>query len=216
MTGELIDAIEQRDEGRVRALVEGDGACAEERDASGVSALMLTHYYRLDDTAVRAARRSPLDVFEAATVGDVARLRELLDADPDLARARSADETTALHFAAFFIQPRAASLLLASGADPHSVSPTFGGVTPLHSAAAAGNDETARALLDAGADVNARQDGGFTPLHSAAANGNDAMVDEFLARGADATLEADNGKLAADFASDNGHEELAARLRGDG
>jgi ankyrin repeat protein len=215
MTGELIEAIEQRDESRVRALVEDDPAHAEERDATGVSALMLTHYYRLDDTAIRAARTSPLDVFEAATVGDVGRLRELLDAEPGLARTRSTDDTTALHFAAFFNQPDAAALLLDAGADPHAVSPTFGGVTPLHSAAAAGNDATARALLHAGAHVNARQDGGFTPLHSAAANGSDAMVDDLLARGADVTLAADNGKLAADFAADNGHEELAARLRRD-
>jgi ankyrin repeat protein len=215
MTDELIEAIKQRDLERIRALVEEDNAHAEERDASGVSALMLTHYYGLDDSAVRSARRSPLDVFEAATVGDLARLRRLLDDDAALALARSADDTTALHFAAFFNRPAAVSLLLERGADPHAVSSTFGGVTPLHSAAAAGNNVAARALLDAGADADARQEGGFTPLHTAAATGNDELVDDLLARGADPTLAADSGKVAADLAADIGHEELAARLRGD-
>jgi ankyrin repeat protein len=176
---------------------------------------MLAHYHRLDDSLVRAARTSPLDVFEAATVGDLARLRELLEGNPALARARSVDETTALHFAAFFGQPEAVSQLLAAGADPHAVSPTFGGVTPLHSAAAAGNDAAARALLDAGADPNARQEGGFTPLHSAASLGSEELVDELLARGADAALATDDGKVAADFAADGGRHALAARLRAD-
>jgi ankyrin repeat protein len=209
----LIEAIRARDEVRVRALVAEDGSRAEERADDGLSALMLTHYYGVDDAVVRSARTSPLDVFEAATVGDVDRLGALLEADPALARALSADDTTALHFAAFFGQPEAAALLLAFGADPHAVSPTFGEVTPLHSAAAAGNNATARALLEAGADANTRQRGGFTPLHTAASTGNVELVDALLARGADASLAADDGKTAADLAAAAGHDALAARLR---
>jgi uncharacterized protein len=216
MTGELIDAIKLRDEERVRALVEAQPERAEDRDASGVSALMLTYYFGIDASAVRAARSSPLDVFEAATVGDLDRLRELLDEDPALARARSADDTTALHFAAFFNQPEAVLLLLERGADPHAVSPTFGNVTPLHSAATAGNNIAVRALLDAGADANARQDGGFTAIHAAAANGNADMVDDLVGGGADVMLPTDDGKLAADFAADAGHDALAERLRSGG
>jgi ankyrin repeat protein len=215
VAGELVEAIRSRDEERMRALVEAHPACAEERDAGGVSALMLTYYYGVDGAAVRAARRAPLDVFEAATVGDLERLGELLDADPALARARSADDTTALHFAAFFKQPDAARVLLAYGADPHAVSPTFGNVTPLHSAATAGNTATVRALLAAGADANARQDGGYVPIHAAASNGDAEMVDELLASGADPGAANDDGRVAADFAADNGHHTLAVRLRGD-
>ena len=209
---ELIQAIQSRDEDRVRALVATDPGGAEARDVNGVSALMLAHYHRVDDTAIRAARRTPLDVFEAATVGDLDRLRELLAADPALARAWSSDRGTALHFAAFFGQPEAVVLLLERGADPHAVSPTFGDVTPLHSAAAAGNDDAVRALLAAGADPNARQAGGFTALHTAAFTGKAEMADALLAAGADATLATDEGKTAADLARENGHEELAVRL----
>ena len=41
-------------------------------------------------------------MFEAASLGDVERLAELLDADPSSATAYSADGFTALHFPAFF------------------------------------------------------------------------------------------------------------------
>jgi uncharacterized protein len=216
MTGELIEAINLRDEDRIRSLVEASPEQAEDRDPNGVSALMLTYYFGVDGTAVRAARTSPLDVFEAATVGDLERLRELLDEDPALAGARSADDTTALHFAAFFNQPEAVVLLLERGADPHAVSPTFGNVTPLHSAATAGNNAAARALLEAGADANARQAGGFTPTHAAAANGNAEMVDDLVAAGAEVMLTTDDGKIASDFAADAGHHALANRLSGGG
>ncbi|HZB22568.1 MAG TPA: ankyrin repeat domain-containing protein [Gaiellaceae bacterium] len=200
MASELIEAIEAQDGDRVASLVAAQPELAEDRNESGVSALMYAHYYGVDSTPIRAARRSPLDVFEAATVGDIDRLRELLDEDPELARARSVDAGTALHFAAFFGQSAAANFLLERGADPHAVSATFGGVTPLHSAAAARNRETVRALLAAGADPNARQQGGFTAIHAAAQNGELEMLDDLLAAGADATASTDDGRVAADFA----------------
>jgi ankyrin repeat protein len=210
---ELVEAIKQRDADRVRTLVEASPVLAEGRDENGVSVLMLSYYYRLDAAPVRAARQSPLDVFEAATVGDLDRLRELLDGDAALAQARSADDGTALHFAAFFNQPEAVQLLLERGADPHAVSATFGGVTPLHSAAAARNNAGARALLAAGADADARQQGGFTAIHEAALTGNTELVEDLLASGADATLATDEGKAAADYARQGGHDALAERLQ---
>src|SRR5919109_1774523 len=110
MAPQLIDAIKAREKDRALELLAADSGVAEERDENGVSALMLTRYYGLDDEVVTAVRsaRDELDVFEAATLGDLTRLRELLDADPSLATARSSDEGTALHFAAFFGQPEAA------------------------------------------------------------------------------------------------------------
>ena len=43
-----------------------------------------------------------LDVFEASATGNLERLTELLDGDPELVASRSPDSFTALHFAAFF------------------------------------------------------------------------------------------------------------------
>ena len=213
----VIDAIKARDEARVRELVAERPELAEERDESGVSALMLSHYYGVNaDDALQAARSTPLDVFEAATVGDVDRLRQLLDDDPTLVRARSSDDGTALHFAAFFGQPAAAKLLIERGSAIDAVASTFGNVQPLHSAVAARNRETSLALLAAGADPNARQERGFTPIHGAAQNGDAALVEALIAKGADPAATNDEGKSAADFAAEAGHDELAARLRGTG
>ena len=140
-----------------------------------------------------------LDVFEAAAVGRIDRLRELLDADPQLVRARSVDDGTALHFAAFFRQPEATRLLVERGADLEAVASTFGNVTPLHSACASGERESARILLEAGANPNVRQQGGFTPLHAAAQNGDEELARLLLDRGADPEAATDDGRKPRDF-----------------
>ena len=87
-------------------------------------------------------------------------------------------------------------------------------VQPLHSAAAGSHAGIVQALLEVGADANARQSGGFVPLHAAAQNGDAATSELLLAHGADPSIGNDDGKTAADFAGDAGHEELARRLRG--
>jgi ankyrin repeat protein len=211
---DVIDAIKAQDAERARGLLRENPELAEARDESGVSALMLSYYYGVPiGDALRRARSTPLDVFEAATVGDVARLRDLLDEDPALVRAESSDEATALHFAAFFAQPEAARFLLERGADVHVVSPTFGNVTPLHSAAAGKSAEIVRALLEAGADPNARQSGGFRPLHAAAQDGDAEMAGDLLARGADPNAETEDGRTALSIAEQEGHDKVAALLR---
>ena len=140
-----------------------------------------------------------LDVFEAAALGRIDRLRELLDSDPELVRARSVDDGTALHFAAFFRQPDATRLLVERGADLEAVASTFGNVTPLHSACASGERESARILVEAGAEPNVRQQGGFTPLHAAAQNEDEELARLLLARGADPEVATDDGRKPRDL-----------------
>lgn len=142
-----------------------------------------------------AAARSDLDVFEAAAIGDLDRLRALLDEDPSLATAWSDDGFTPLHFAAFFGHPAAARLLAERGADleARSTNEQFAlHARPLHSAAAAGQREVCEVLLDAGADVNAVQHGGYTALFEARQNGDDELVQLLLERGADPTAQLDS------------------------
>jgi ankyrin repeat protein len=168
--------------------------------AEKVSALMQALY--TDDTAKvdeLLAAGPELDVFEAAALGRVDRLRELLDASPELAQAWSPDRATALHFAAFFRQPEATRLLVERGADLEAVSPTFGDVTPLHSACASGERESARILLEAGADPNVRQRDSFTPLHAAAQHGDEELARLLLARGADPEAQTEDGRKPRDF-----------------
>jgi orotate phosphoribosyltransferase len=58
------------------------------------------------------------------------------------------------------------------------------GDTPLHAAIWAGDDEAARALIDAGADVNAAGEDGYTPLHAAIAQVNVRLARRLTDRGA--------------------------------
>ena len=152
---------------------------------------------RTDEAEAIAEEREDLDVFEAAAMGDVERLRTLLDENVGLTVAWSEDGFPALHFAAFFGHPEAVKLLVERGAnlEARSTNEQFAlDAAPLHSAAAAGHLEACRALLDAGADVNAVQQGGYTALLDAAANKNQELVDFLVERGADREARLDDGR----------------------
>jgi uncharacterized protein len=159
---------------------------------------------RTDKARAIADSRSDLDVFEAAAIGEVERLRALLDGDALLANAWSEDGFTPLHFAAFFGHPDAAKLLIERGADleARSTNEQFAlDAAPLHSASAAGQLEVCRVLLEAGADVNAVQHGGYTALLDAAANKNQELIDFLLERGADRSARLDDGRGVDDLLS---------------
>src|SRR5215468_5665832 len=57
------------------------------------------------------------DIFQAAVAGDVARVKELLDANPLLARSRSTDGRTPLHYAMAAGNLELVNLLVARGAE---------------------------------------------------------------------------------------------------
>ena len=141
--------------------------------------------YRGDDeTARRLGETAELDVFEAASLGDVARLGDLLTAAPALATARSDDDFTALHYAAFFDGADCARVLLEHGADVNAFADNELGVHPLNSAAAVGRREIVAILLEHGADPNASTRGGFTPLDAARENGDEQLAELLRSHGA--------------------------------
>ena len=175
--GTIFESISAGDIDAVRAAVAEDPSQAAARDENGRSAVRAALYVHNQDVAdVLLEAKPELDVFDAAAAGDVDRLTELLDGDADLAGAWSEDGYTPLHFAAFFDRGKAVRLLLDRGADVGAVSRNDMEVQPLHSAVAAKSRDVAAALLTAGADPNARQEGGFTPLMGAEKNEDEEMV----------------------------------------
>jgi uncharacterized protein len=211
---DLVEAVNAGDAERVRAILGEDPSLVASRDAAGVSVLMLARYrFDREVTDALLAADPELDVFEAAALGYVDRLRERLMDDAGAASAFSPDGFTALHFAAFFGKPEAAKLLLEQGASVDAYTHNPFANQPLHAAAAGRHIEVCRVLLAAGADVNATQHGGFTPLHEAAQHGDAEMSELFLSAEADVQAVNDAGETPADTAAAAGHADLAARLR---
>ena len=99
--------------------------------------------------------------------------------------------------------------LLAAGAKVEAKG--FHGITPLMRATANENPEAIRALLDAGADVNARDDGGETALMKAASDNVEA-VRALLAAGADVSARSKDGETALMKAASGGDAESVRAL----
>ncbi len=212
----LFTAIDAGDSAGIAAALTADPALAAARDDDGVSATMHALYHGQRAIADQLAAALPeLDVFEAAALARADRVRELVAADPTLARARSADGFVALHFPAFFGGAEAAAAaqaLIDAGADVNARSSNPLAVLPIHSAVSGGHDDVVAVLIDAGADVNATQRHGWTALHGAAQNGSLASVERLLAAGADPAARNDDGVDAIGLARQAGHEAIVARL----
>ena len=70
-----------------------------------------------------------------------------------------------------------------------------------------------RTLIDAGADVNARNEDGTTPLMNAAWFGCHDSLKELLRRGADSSARDAKGRSARDLASERGHNDIVEILK---
>lgn len=174
------------------------------------SALMAALYNREFDEAERLVDAlDHLTLFEASAVGDVDRVRTLLDEQPESVEDIAPDGFTALHLAAFFGWEPVAALLIERNADANAVAANPSRVRPLHSAVAARSVRVAEILLAAGADPNAQQIGGWTALMAAAKHGHVPLVEALLAANADASITADDGSTAIDLADDSVRELLS-------
>jgi ankyrin repeat protein len=201
MSQEFFAAIHDNDRGRVEQLLATDPTLARARNQNGASAIMQSRYEgRHELVELLRSKAGELDIFEAATLGDLARLRLLLAGDATLAKAFSDDGFTALHLATFFAQPEAAEELLRAGADPNAMATNPMKVAVINSAAASGRADLVKMVLHAGADPNTRQLAGYTALHAAAARDNVEMTQALLDAGADPSLASDDGQLPADQA----------------
>lgn len=124
----------------------------------------------------------------------------------------NADGDSALHLACANGSSEAVARLIALGASLNQRA----GNTPLGVAAAYGRTDTARLLLDAGADVNATNEWGATALLLAVRSGNFETAALLLRRGADPTPSDYKGDTALGWAIKRprpGSEAIAKAIR---
>lgn len=215
--GAIFEAVRQNDGGQVAHLIRKDPSLSRARDEDGLSVVLLARYSRnMEALASLLAAEAELDIFEAAAVGDIECLRDLLDAEPDRANAFASDGFFPLGLAAFFNHSAAVRLLLERGADVAAVAQNPMRIQALHAAVADKPErdalDLATLLLDHGAPVNTAQHGGYTPLHAAAQSGYVELMAILLDRGADPSARLDDGRTPAQIAAEHGHAALAERL----
>jgi ankyrin repeat protein len=146
----------------------------------GLSGLMYAHY-RGQGEVVAALRSGGRRMYmtEAAALGDLERVQRIANAWKESINHYSNDGYTPLQLACFFGHPAVAAFLLQNGADPGVVSKNVMRIQPIHAAVASRQAEIVQMLIEAGADVNAKQQDDFTPLMAALQNG-DAKIAALL------------------------------------
>jgi N-acyl-D-amino-acid deacylase len=150
----------------------------------------------------------------AAMGNDDSTMRMLIEAGVDVNAGDLAGITPLMMAAGWNGNLRAVELLLAYGARVNAVSAPvmglpskngpseFGKMTALLMSAPFGPPDLLRTLLDAGADVNARDVRGMTPLMLAIATDrqDEAVIRMMLEHGADTQLKNNSGETASDWA----------------
>jgi ankyrin repeat protein len=141
----------------------------------------------------------------AITNGHRSTVLTLLDAGADPKILDAGPSTTLYRAATFMDDPDIVLRLIGAGVSVDSIGFERDGrpntFTPLMIAASYGRIHTARILLDAHVDVNARRFGGSTALMDAAAHGETDIIALLLRAGADPSLKDSKGQTAEDYAT---------------
>jgi ankyrin repeat protein len=215
VVNDFFEAITKGDQARVVALLERDPTLVKAKNAQGLSPVLVAVYYGEPEIAeLLIARGAPLNIFEASAAGRVNRVRELVEAQPELVNAYAEDGFFPLGLAAYFGHRELVVFLLEHGARVDARAKNSLQVMALHSAASGGHTEIAELLLKYGADPNARQENDFAPLHSAAQNHQLDMIRLLLSYGADPAARSADGRTALDFAGEAAPQEVLDLLRG--
>lgn len=177
------------------------------------------------------------EFLDAATSGDVSKVKTMLHSDPSLARAKDENGVSVIMKAMYYGKKDVVDALLESGveldvfeaaatghterlldliAKDASLTNAYSvdGFTPLGFATFFGRQEVVKTLLEAGADVNAasRESMKVTPLASAAAAKQTEIARLLIAHGANVNARAAGGHIPLHEAAANGNVELVKLL----
>jgi len=205
-----------RDDGGTVDLLLKAGANANLKDNDGRTPMeqaALGHHSGLVRQLAKI-QTEPLNFFSAVVLGNAGRVKELLQATPELvnARTRPGGGWAPLHIAAREGQEETARVLLDAGADVNGgeekSSPLVWAVWTEQP-----NLKLVKLLIDRGADVNRHAGlGAGTSLHLAAQAGNVALVKLLLEAKADPTAKEWKGKTPLDLAKERKHPDVVKLL----
>ena len=213
-TRALETAVTGGDLDTVRQLLEANPALASALDQQHLPLILTATYHGRRDIATELLMAgAELNIFAAAAIGHLEVVRREAANDPELLNACGRDGFTPLQLACYFGHEPTALWLIAEGADVTAVARNPMHIQPIHAAAAGGNLAIVAALLDAGADVNARQQRDFTPLHTAADSGSVALAQLLLDHGADRAARTADGQTPFDIAAEKGHTAVAGLVK---
>lgn len=173
----LFAAIRAGDETAVDRLLAKNPRLADSSDANQQSALMAATYSHQFAIARKLhAAGAELNLFSAAAIGYLPEVEAWHNWNAECINWYAKDGFTPLQLACYFGQAEVALFLIEKGADVHAVSKNGMGLQAIHAAVAGRNGEIVRALIAAGANVAATQEGGFTPLMAAEQNGDEEIA----------------------------------------
>jgi len=207
----FFEAIRTGDLAAVKAHISADPLLVSARNDAGVSATLTAVYMgRGEIRDFLIASGAALDLAEAAAVGQLTRVRELVEKHHAEANSLSPDGFPVVALAAFLGHREVVEYLAAHGADINAAATNGSGYNALTGAVTSGHLAVVQWLLEHGADANYRYSGGYSPLLTAAANGRLDIAKLLLAHGADPHATTDDGKSPLSLAKERNHPEIAA------
>lgn len=197
---EILMAARSGNVAQVKQLLQQDPRLLAARDPLGNTALILAVNSGNNEIAelLLAAGVNP-DIHEAASIGRTELVSAFLSENPTLIDSYSQEGFTPVALAAHFGHLETLNYLISRGANINAVSKHAMNVTPLHAALFGRRLESAKILIEAGADVTRKRGGngqpraGWTALHYVASLGFADLVEPLIEHGADLAARDDEG-----------------------
>lgn len=146
------------------------------------------------------------EIIEAVKTGNLTRVKELIESNPQSVSTKDQTGRTPLHWACRGVHFEILKYLVENGADVNATDNN--NVAPLLSLVTRSHIEGIGYLLTHKADVNIKSTNNFTPLHYASGSGNLTLVKLLLDHGADHSVKAANGDTPLVLAVNSGSKDI--------
>lgn len=151
-----------------------------------------------------------LEIHKAASKGDMEKVKELLNKDPELVNSKDDNGSRPIHYASLRGHKNIAELLITRGADVNARDQYLS--SPLHLAARGGHQEVVDLLIRNGGYTEHKNNLGMTPLYFACLEGRNNIAALLIAKGADINTKRSDGETLLHIASAIGNKEIVELL----